>query len=149
MARLNINQLDEQVSYTPNKPGIISTVFTITVPEKVVYTIFDGAILIMKLRDAEGNEIDPTSEIIFSGIRPGRRLPVEVDGKDYRAWASLALNDQYDNNKNGAIRLEIARGRLDLLELHQFLIQVNSPDIVDLDNSLFELEVDYAPYRDR
>ena len=69
--------------------------------------------------------------------------------KDYRAWASLALNDQYDNNKNGAIRLEIARGRLDLLELHQFLIQVNSPDVVVLDNSLFELEVDYAPYRDR
>jgi len=149
MARLNINHLDEQVTFTPNKPGIISTVFAIKVPEKVVYTIFDGAVLVMKLRDAEGKEIDPTSEIVFAGIRPGRRLPVEIDGKDYRAWASLPLNDQYDNNKNAAIRLEIARGRLDLLETHQFLIQVNSPDIVDLDNSLFELEVDYAPYRDR
>jgi len=40
------------------------------------------------------------------------------------------------------------RGRLDLLEMHEFWILVNSPDVVDLDNSLFELEVDYAPYRD-
>lgn len=149
MARLNINQLDETVTFTPNIPGINSTVFTITVPEKVVYTIADGAVLVMKLRKANGDEIDPTSKVIFAGIRPGRRLPVEIDGKDYRAWHSLSLNEQYDSNKNAAIRLLISRGRLDLLELHKFMIQVESPDLVDFEQSLFELEVDYAPYRDR
>lgn len=149
MARLNLNQLDAQVEFNPNIPNIASPVFRIRVPEKVVYTIRNGAILVMKLRDAAGNEIDPTSEVTFAAIRPGRRLPTEVDGKDYRAWASLSLNEQYDGNKNGAIRLEIVRGRLDLLELHEFLIMVDSPDVIDLTNSLFELEVDYAPYRDR
>lgn len=149
MARLNINHLDEQVTFTPNIPGIASPVFRIRVPEKIVYTIQDGAVLVMKLRDKDGQEIDPTSEITFAATRPGRRLPVEIDGKDYRAWASLSLNEQYDNNKNQMIRLEIVRGRLDLLELHEFIIMVNSPDVVDLTNSLFELEVDYEPYRDR
>lgn len=149
MARLNINHLDPQVTYTENIPGIASPVFKIRVPEKIVYTIRDGALLVMKLRDADGKEIDPTSEITFAAIRPGRRLPTEIDSKDYRAWSSLNLNEQYDNNKNQMIRLEIVRGQLDLLEMHEFWILVNSPDIVDLDNSLFELEVDYAPYRDR
>src|SRR5690606_34790438 len=124
------------------------TVFAIRVPEKIVYTIFDGSVLVMKLRDSGGDEIDPTSEIVFAGIRPGRRVPVEIDGKDYRAW-TMPLNDQYDLNRNNAIRLQIPRGRLDLLETHEFLIQVKSPDVVDIENSLFELEVDYAPYRDR
>lgn len=149
MARLNLNHLDPQVTFTPNIPGIAFPVFKIRVPEKIVYTIRDGAVLVMKLRDKDGQEIDPTSEITFAAIRPGRRLPTEIDGKDYRAWASLSLNEQYDNNKNHMIRLEIVRGQLDLLELHEFHIMVNSPDVVDLENSLFELEVDYAPYRDR
>lgn len=149
MARLSINHLDHNVTFTENVPNVMSRLFAIRIPEKVIYTIRSGAALVMKLRNQNGDQIDPTSEITFAAIRPGRRLPTEIDGKDYRPWHSLPLNDQYDGNKNQQIRLEIVRGRLDLLELHEFIIMIDSPDVVDLDNSLFELEVDYAPYRDR
>ena len=103
----------------------------------------------MHLRNAAGNHIPYDSQIVIAGIRPGRRLPVEIDGKDYRPWAALQINEQYDNTKNQSIRLEIRGGRLDLLEYHKLLIQVKSTDVVDLDNSFFELELDYMPYRDR
>lgn len=148
MARLTINQSDEQVTFEANTPNRLSEVYRIKVPDKQVYTLRDGALLVMKLRKADGTEIDSTSDIVFSAIRPGRRLPVEIDGKDYIFW-TIPQNDQWDTNKNQDIRLQIQGGYLDLLETHEFIIAVNSPDLIDEDQSNFTLEFDYVPYRDR
>lgn len=149
MQKIHINEADPVVRFTPNIPGSLTPVYTITVPEKIVYSLHDGVVLVMKLKDATGAEIADTSDILLAGIRPGRKLPVEILPKKYRAFAALSHSEQYDNNKNGQLRLKIPRGRMDFLELHQLIIMVRSDDVVDPDESFFEIEVDESPYRDR
>ena len=149
MAKLQINNNDDVVTYTPNVLNSPSPVWTIRVPEKIVYTIMDKALLVLKLRDLNGDEIQADTDIIFSGIRPGKRLPTEIDSKDYRPYSALNVNEQYDSNKNGMLRLHIEKGRLDLLETHRFIIMANSGTLIDPDESFFEIEIDESPYRDR
>ena len=84
--KLNINQLSPQVKYTPNVPNVLTPVFTITVPEKVRYTIMDKDLLVMKLCDADGNEIDANSDIVIAGKRPQQLKTKLVDSKKYRAY---------------------------------------------------------------
>jgi len=146
--KLNINQLSPQVRYTPNVPNVLTPVFTITVPEKVRYTIMDKDLLVMKLCDADGNEIDANSDVVIAGKRPQQLKTRLVDSKKYRAYKTLDVSQQYDANLNASLRINLAKGRLDLIELHSLTIEVNSPDVVDFENSFFELEVDEQIYRD-
>lgn len=146
--KLNINQLSPQVKFTPNVPNVLTPVFTITVPEKVRYTLMDKDLLVMKLCDANGKEIDANSDIVLAGKRPQQLKTKLVDSKKYRAYRTLDVSEQYDANTNASLRINLAMGRLDLIELHSLTIEVNSPDVIDLDNSFFELEVDEQIYRD-
>ena len=150
MARgLTINHLDEMVQLHENIPGSLTPIATITVPEKLIYTIHHRDLVVMKLyAKGTGQELDPNTDVVFSGMRPGRRKSTEIDGRDYRYWRALDLNAQMDANMNQGIRLSIPNGRLDLLESHKFIIEINSPDVVDWNTSFFTLDIEYAPYRD-
>jgi hypothetical protein len=147
--RLNLNQASDPVTFSANVAGSLTTVYKIKVPEKVVYSLYDQCLLVMQLKDSSAAQIPAVSEIVIAGIRPGRRLPVEIDGFDYRPWYSLStISDQYDSTKNGKLHIRIDGGKLDLLENHELLIQVKSTAVVDESNSLFELEIEQNPHRD-
>jgi hypothetical protein len=108
----------------------------------------DKDLLVMKLCDADGNQIHENSYFVIPVKRPQQLKTKLVDSKKYRAYKTLDVSQQYDANVNASLRINLAKGRLDLIELHSLTIEVNSPDVVDFDNSFFELEVDEQIYRD-
>lgn len=145
--KLPINQMDDSVRFSPNIPGALSTIYTIKVPESLIYTLFALTPLKMKLLKANGQEISRNTKVVISAKRPGQIEATQLAVGLYASWADLSPQEQNDSNMNSAIRLDVPRGRLDLIELHELLIRVESPDVVDGDLSHFILEIDQQDFR--
>lgn len=145
--KLPINQMDDSVRFTPNIPNALSTVYTVKVPESLIYTLFALTPLKMKLLKSNGQEISRNTKVVISAKRPGQIEATQLAVGLYASWADLSPQEQNDTNMNSAIRLDVPRGRLDLIELHELLIRLEGPDVVDGDLSHFILEIDQQDFR--
>jgi hypothetical protein len=147
MANMRLTSSDSVVTAHQNTPGVATPVWEVRVPEKMKYTLYNGALLAMKLRQVGGQEIDPNDTIIIAGKRPGKGLPVELWRTTYRAWTG-SERDQYDSTKNALNRLRLQGGGVQLNEEHRLYIMVESSKQVDPDQSFFEVEYEEARFRD-
>lgn len=145
---ISINHTDPEVTLAANIPGTLTRVATITTPDKQLFTVYNGDLLVMQLQTAVPAQIPGTSRIVISAERPGRELPTQIDVNDYLVWSVLDINDQYDSNRNSQCRLHLARGKIDLPETHSLIIMVDSPELIDWGESMFALQLDYNPFRD-
>ena len=134
-----IRLVDDYVTASPNTAGQFTTVLEAEVPDNEKYFVPDGALAVIKLKNSAGEDISANSQILVGVKLPADDYPRKVDKKSYMVFNTLTLEKQYDDESNANCRIEIDQGGVVLKEQNKFLIDIKSPDVVDIDKSTIEI----------
>lgn len=134
---IDITKATEGAETFTNATNNRSKIFKVTTPDLLKRKIPDGALLVMKLRDSNGDEIPADSEIVIGAKPPLNEYPDKVYKRPYTAWYDLKKGEQYDNTLNQDLRIETPGPgkRIVLEEGYSLNIDVISDTQVDMSQS--------------
>jgi len=141
MAKILLNTSTTGVTTSANTASTLTTIFEFKVPAELKYTIYAGRPWVMKLKDSGGNEIDAHSKIVVLIKGVTDEVGKEVGKFLYRNWHEISLSNQYNSKFRDALVPDL-KGHISLREEQKFIIQLNSPDVVDWSNSVIEIEAE-------
>lgn len=148
---MDLNKYSDEVETMENAEDRMSTIFKAKTPDKKNFRLHDDTLLVMKLYDADGDQIPGKAKVEIAGKKPTQRNPREIDEKPYRPYNQISVDRQYDESNQGELKIEVDPGHIDFIEGHEILIRLKSDKVVDWENedSIIEFNVEEQPYRDR
>lgn len=136
---MQINAKSDGVSFFKNAAGNMTKIFEAKTPDGLERLIQDRALVVMKLKNTAGDEIENDAKLVFSAREPINNYPSTVDESSYRPFRNKTISEQMDDTKNEHMRLDINRGAIRLPELNTFEVWLESDEVVDWANSEIEI----------
>jgi hypothetical protein len=136
---MQITSQDTEVTTKDNAVDNMTEIMVVKTSDQLRYVIEDNALLIMDLKDSENGKIPANSKVYFGVKPPLDRFPTEVDDKAYRPFFSTTLAEQYDDEKNRKLKLELPKNGVSLPEGYEFSIWLESSVVVDHSQSVIEI----------
>ncbi len=144
--RVTLTPGAEGVSFSANIANALTTVYTVVVPDRRVYSLRDLEPLVLKLRDAASAELPESAEVVIAFRAPGMDAPQSLAKLSYRRFAQLTVADQLDVNKQAGLLVDLDEARFDFPPGYEIHIMVKSSVVAAEANSLFELKVDSSTF---
>lgn len=87
--------------------GIVTPIIRFRVPRKANWLINSLPLILMKLKDASGNELPRTAKIYIGFKHAVQSAPVWKSEDTYAAWQSVAFANQFDVNFQKKLHLSL------------------------------------------
>jgi len=136
---MQINRQSEGITLTSNSASSFSKIFEAKTPDGLERLIQDRALIVMKLKNTDGDEIENDAKIVFGVREPVNDYPTKIDESSYRPYRNKTISEQMDDTQNEHMRIDIDRGGVRLPELNTFEIWLTSTEVVDWDKSEIEI----------
>ncbi|MCT9095277.1 hypothetical protein [Haloarchaeobius sp. HME9146] len=98
-----------------------------------------GIPVVMKLKDAGGNELPTDTEVIFRVLRPTDDEPVPVSQKEdnIAAWNGLSTKEQRNEENIDQTKMNLKGDRVNVRDKDVLRVEANSSTAIDWGNSEF------------
>lgn len=125
------NRTDYGVSTQANTADVLTEIFRLTVPKKMVYDVYDETFLALKLYTSVPAEIGADSKLVIGVLLPGEEDMIPVGKLDYNIYANLTYAEQFNVNNQEFLRLSLERAKVTIKEDEALIIKLKSSSVVD------------------
>lgn len=105
----NVQMNGTETVTIPSVKNVIAPIIRFRVPRKAIWTIVARALILMKLRNASGQELPRTAQIHVGFKHPTQPVPTWYTIDSYSSWARVSLNDQKNIQFQHELRLSLPK----------------------------------------